>query len=629
MTPAGSRSLDERDAHGPMAVLAVILAMALVPVGVAQTSPEEGFEYRLELTCPGEGTRCPVRAVDGQDAMGDPALAVDPFRPTNLIIASLHGGANNDNAPSVKSRSGLAFTTFTSTNGGVSWWDNPYSPPDRVFSMGAQAWGETPALTLAPFGQAFVGSLYSVSREQGGDAYDYVLAAQKFRSLQSINEDQDGQHNSQFLVTVHPGNAIRQMWYEYNPHTDNMTVVWPEQTTPHSRAAPPGMQRSADTPEEAARILREAGERSSTASQQAGALPSSFEPAGRSARQADSHGEPMSVIGISWTGLSPQAEYHFPERDDLIGPCETSTNPVVKEGLLYIGCKVAEGEGPLRWNPAAQPGDIEMFRVDPQGVPEYLGPAPVSGGEPKIGVRSDGRVAIMTVGMAQGDLVLDAAYGALDTDTGRIDWGEVHDYSENVPGIPDFEVVDANIQDMLYREYSGVIHLILKRNVEREERSDNPPQPFDPTIRKSILAIDEEHGFLAHRDLDVGNIFNRTDGTLLALPDEAFDDVTDDFLELPPMPYFYNGRNLGDLYQRQFFAVGDYGQVIFAEVVEITDLRGPAVAAPALPPPAAPAPAPAAVSTTAVAGALSASGVTAFAAAKMRRKVAAGAKKKR
>ncbi|MHB1262602.1 MAG: hypothetical protein ACYC2H_12910, partial [Thermoplasmatota archaeon] len=86
----------------------------------------------------------------------------------------------------------------------------------------------------------------------------------------------------------------------------------------------------------------------------------------------------------------------------------------------------------------------------------------------------------------------------------------------------------------------------------------------------------------------------------------------DDFLQLPLQDeYRYTDpaqveHVLGPAYAREFFAVGDYGTVIFAEVVEITNLRGPAT----LPaPPPAPVAAPA-TSSSATSVLVPAAGVT-------------------
>src|ERR1041385_5735966 len=168
--------------------------------------------------------------------MGEPTLAVDPSNPSSLIIASLHGAAGNgppgfscsDPAgPTPRSRCFLPFTTFTSTDAGASWQDNFYQAPDKV----ANAYGEHPAITIDPYGRVYVGSLYA---QPGNGTFDYTIVAQKFSSLQTINQEQDGEYNAQFLKPIHVGNAIGQIWFLYNPATDNLTILWNEQVTPAS-----------------------------------------------------------------------------------------------------------------------------------------------------------------------------------------------------------------------------------------------------------------------------------------------------------------------------------------------------------------------------------------------------------
>ncbi|HET6397977.1 MAG TPA: hypothetical protein VFH47_00305, partial [Candidatus Thermoplasmatota archaeon] len=137
-----------------------------------------------------------------------------------------------------------------------------------------------------------------------------------------------------------------------------------------------------------------------------------------------------------------------------------------------------------------------------------------------------------------------------------------------------------------YREYSGVVHLILRETVEPSGIGTAAlQQALGPKVRKSIVAIDENHGFLKELKLDIGNPLNRTDPALLDVPEEAFEDLSDDFLQLPPAAFSFQGRSLGDTYQREFFAVGDYGIIQFAELIEVTTLRfAPAALAPTVVP---------------------------------------------
>lgn len=627
-------------------VLAVSLLIIAVPApSLGQSTPEDSFEYEIVIDCPWRQgglsvDTCPGRAVDADDAMGDPAIAVDPDNPANMIIASLHNTGDYQDAPTPKSRCCIQpFTTFVSQNHGAGWNDNPYVEPPGV----GQGFGEHPAITIDPYGHVFIGSLYAVPGQPEG-RFDYVVAAQKFRGIRDVDSNQDGSYNVEYLGSVYQGNRISQMWYVHNQITDNMTMVWNEQTTNFSSGGPRGAERASETLDE---VLRGPVALTDRVDELAAA---GTEPLAAQRYAAQEPDEPKSVIGVAWTKNDMRSGYEAAPGDRAIGPCSSSTNPVlgledlpdgernvyesdiVGRNWLYIGCKVAGGEGPFPWNPDAEPGDLEMFRMHPDGGrPQYLGPAPLSDGEPKLGVRSDGRIALMTTDVADGEVRLEAAFGSYHNATGTVAWGPVQDFGPDVDPIEgtieDRPVVETNIQDMIYREQSGVIHMVFKQ-VTLPGTS-----PIAPTVHKSIVAIDEKYGLLDQIDLDIGNPAVRVqDMTLMVQPDEVFNDISDDFLELPPESgYRYNDRPLGREYQREFFAVGDYGTVIFAEVIEITDLRGPGWA-PTPPPPPPPVPAAAAASSQALAtaAALTASAVLAGTVTTAKRKsvVRAGRKKR-
>ncbi len=596
--------------YATIVLLGLCLALPLAALG--QTAdPAKGVDYRIVVDCPGAAfltNECPLRVIDGADALGDPSLAVDPFNPNNLILASLHGTGDHFDAPSPKSRGGQVFTTHTSTNHGVSWNDRPFNPPAAV---SRDAFGEHPQVTVTPFGQAFIGSLYSVPGNPEG-RFDYVIAAQKFKSLSDINNNQDtsGDFNAQFLGAVNPGSRINQMWYSFNPLTDNMTMVWHESATKFS-APPAGVPRIANSMDAVIPLF---------AKVPALGLGLDAQPNGSGAQ---------SLISLVWTTADARSSYEGWEHQ--IAPCQRATNPVISEGYLYIGCQVAKDQGVFSWNPAAEPGDVEIFRLDPDGgEPEYLGPASIKGGAPKLGVRSDGRMALATAGIGpDGNLVLDTAYGAYSNSTGRVHWGPVHHYGKQFPAIgSQFDLVEANVQDVTYREYSGVVHMIIKQVIERNTGSAGV---LEPTIRKSIVAVDEVYGYLDDHHFDIGALVNRTqDQQLLTQSDGVFNDLTDDFLQLHAAPYRYNDRNLGPTYQREFFAIGDYGVILFGELIEITDLRfAPAIPPPPPPPPPVPAAAAATLQAVAPAAALTASGLLARNFATAKRKNTVKADKKR
>lgn len=671
----------------------LVVAASLLPLGV--TSQATGVEYTLFIDCPttrgislnSNAVGCPVRATDEADIMGDPSLAVDPLAPENLIIASLHGRADCPGAPQVKSRCGQAFTTFTSIDHGGSWQDNPFTPPDDV----AGAWGEHPQITIDPYGRAYVGSLYSLPRADEG-SFEYVIAAQKFSSLQTINAEQDGEYNVEYIPSLHAGSAIGQMWFLFNPITDNMTMVWHEQATPFSEpkdltAPPTCVPRKSPTAQPSSSSSGSSSSSSSSSSTTSSTSTSTSSPtsgsssssssssstsstgtstststssptsgsstssststssptssststtgvlrwplqaaapglaleavagtptadgtATQNAAQAQPNDEApaRSLIGVVWTGPQYGSCYQNQPYQWAIGPCLKSTNPVLSEGWLYVGCVSRTDEGPFPYNPDTIPGTVEMFRMHPDGgEPQYLGASPIIGGNPKLGVRSDARIALATtMATEDGRLDFNVAFGQYDPASASMYWGKVRAMGPQVEKVtPGLRILESNIQDMLYREHSGVLHLVLKERVETTGLGAQAVTGVTaPELRKFIVAIDETYGVLAKIGLDVGNILNRTDTTLLQANEAAFNDLSDDFLQLPRQDVYEYTEPISGLtyrlenYQREFFAVGDYGTVLFAEVVEVTNLRGPAF--PSVQPTVLPQPAPAVATAT-------------------------------
>jgi len=664
----------------------VALLLASASPAVSGQAGGTGVHYGLVIACPGSNgvsvstqnspIGCPVRLVDGQDEMGDPSLAVDPFQPQNLIVASLHGTSGINGAPDARARFGQEFTTFTSTDAGQNWADNPFTPPNKI---GAGAFGITPAITIDPYGHVFVGSLYAVPN--GGNSsvpnFSSVIAAQKFASLRTINSQQNGAYHATYLDSVYKSNAIRKMWFLFDPATENMTLVWHEH--PRTLADQPCLTDTAHTTVgqyyavlgavgSTARLYEEsnnlpdlqtyetcpsnpdqvvtgiagaaAANVPAVAKSQSGPAPTSL-PAGLTLpavasmsgnstnTTSSTHGPgsnstspthtpshpygdqqrsqlppPHSVIGIAWTGASLNTSYHRQDVRWAIGPCSDSTNPVLSDGFLYIGCVADPSEAPFPWHNTTVKGTVELFRMAPSGgKPVYLGASPVVGGSPKLGVRSDGRLALISTNATKdGALELSAAFGHYTNRTGAggsITWTSVDHYGDKITRInPAERVVAANVQDLIYREHSGVLHFILKEHIQPVGLGVASTQAqLAPHIRKSLVALDEHYGVLWNHGLDIGNLVNRSsDPTLMQQDEVAYDDLSDDFLQLPIQNYTWDGKDLGPAYQREFFAVGDYGQVQFAEVIEITDLLGPAAARPFGNP--VPLPAPAAASTS-------------------------------
>lgn len=700
----------------------LLLLGSMAQPGAAQ---QAGVRYTITLDCgasnaspfvPGTPATsaqggCPIRATDGDDLMGDPSIAVDPLFPDDLIIASLHGqssdadGDGQADGPSVKARTGQVFTTFTSQDQGQSWVDNPFVPPDDI----GFAYGMHPQVAIDPYGQVYVGSLYAIpdgKDANGTNAFEYVIGAQKFENIDTIDEEQatsNGGYNAEYITPVYEGNQIDQMWFLFNPVKDNMTLVWresvpvppvpecltdgsyllnatgfyvkadpvaesaavyresngvPDLQTPQTCPADPDQQVVASpsappkvapavasnakvapapapvapapvqSPPTRALSLQPSGGLASAAARAPAVpvlpTPASVQPPqngsgnqtnstssspSNSTSSSNSTGpsapssskgattRQVGAIGVVWTTSDSDTPYYYQPLDDVIEPCASSTNPVLSYGWLYVGCVVDTSQGTFRWAPEVRNGTVQLFRMDPDGgKPEYMGEAPGMVGLPKLGVRSDGRLALVAAGAKDGALQVSAAYGQYEPAQHRIQWSDTFAVGHDIlPLDPEVLVQRADVQDMVYREQSGALHFILKYTVDIV---GGPRDTLDrlglaPHIQKMVVAIDERYGVLATIPLAIGDpTVRQGDATIATSPEAAFQDLSDDFLQLAPEPYKFQGKFLGDLYQREFIAVGDYGTVLFAEVIEDTDIQAPAFGAPPVPPaPITPSPA--------------------------------------
>lgn len=551
----------------PAAGAVLLGGLVAIPGGAAAGT----VKYDLLVDCPELETInlnkiiCPIRIPDEQDLMGSPSVAVDPRNTRHLVLSSLHG--TDANGPSERSRGGQPFTTFVSEDHGGSWFDNPYLPARRL-ARGST--GEHPQVAIDQWGHLYVGSLYA-SPENG--SHVYTIVAQKFENIDRIVAKQDGNYNAHYIKPIYDGNVIDQFWFVYEPESGIMTIVWGE--------------RAVKRPASAARDLVD----STT-------LPSLADADGRAATGAK---KPQSVIGMAWTTPGIKDGFEYIPLKDVVGPCAKTTNPVISEGFIYVGCMVEPGGGDYPWGPTPEEGRIDLFRFDIlTDEPQYLGVAPIKGGTPKLGVRSDGRLALVSASASpEGETQLVGVWGKAKKEKSGLDWGPIHRYSGEVSKPrPGFKVLEANVQDVMFREQSGVLHLILKERLEPTTPAaiDSIQAAVDSRYVKTLVAIHDDHGVLAKLPFDIGNLDNRTFlpgvQTDKTNPHGVFNDLADDILQLPPAPYAYKEIDLGTQYQREFFAVGDYGIIIFAEMIEITDLRAPG--APPPQPPAVPLAAPAA-----------------------------------
>lgn len=555
-------------------VLASLLAMSLFSAsGAAQASSSRIYE--LHIDCPELAViygvdrneiLCPVRAEDPDDIMGSPSIAVDPEDPANLVLGSLHGG--DGHGPTDRSRAGphpaglgsgwQPFTTFVSTSHGADWQDRPYYAPQKL----GESFGEHVQVAIDERGSVFIGSLYATPRyENAGEPrpayYDYTIVAQKFDSMGQVEAQQTmyGDFGSEYIDPTFGGNVIPEFWFVREPGKDRMALVWYER--------PPEGEPSGDTLA-----------------------------TGLGFDAADEDPFARSVIALGWTTSDWQEPWHWAPQEYLVGPCEETSNPVIRQGMVYIACRIDVDEGGYAYGESPVEGQIDLFRMNlTTGEPEHLGRTPLTHGQPRLALRTDGRLALTTAGVGpDGRTQLNVAFGVADMESPTAVWGDQFFLGDEVTASrPGVRVTEARVQDIVMREDSGSVHLILKEQYQNLGLVlDDPTALAQARYVKQLIAIHEDDGVLAQIDLDIGNPVNRTSFAGRHDPNDpdqerVYNDMTDDILlfdpgQLPPAPYDERVSKFHpDDYQREFIAVADYGEVIFAEVIEITDAQAGAV----------------------------------------------------
>lgn len=574
---------DGRAATAGAILLAFLLSALLVPVSLAQ--PSSSRIYELHIDCPElrqlgtvdqNEVLCPVRAIDQDDMLGSPSIAVNPEDAADLVLGSLHGG--DGHGPTDRSRAGphpagledgwQPFTTHVSWNHGAQWEDRPYFAPSRL----GESFGEHVQVAIDPNGRVYVGSLYSTPRYDGAqetqpDYYDYTIVAQKFDSMDQVETQQTmyGDFGSEHVDPTFEGNVIPEFWFVPEPGTDRMALVWYERLPPDDRETP--TVRSTLSLDEQA---------------------------------ADQDPFARSVIGVAWTRSDWREPWHFAPAEHLVGPCADASNPVVRQGMVYIACQIDTGEGGYAYDESPTEGQIDLFRLNlTTGEPEHLGRTPLTHGHPRLALRADGRLALLTAGVGpDGRTQLNVAFGVAEAESPTAVWGDQLFLGDDVAATrAGVRVTEARVQDVVMREDSGTVHFILKEQYQNlGVVLDDPAALAHPRYVKQLVTLHEDDGILRKVNLDVGNPLNRTQFAGRSDPNDSdpervFNDLTDDILlfdpgQLPPAPYDEEAARFHpDDYQREFIAVGDYGVVIFAEVIEITDTQAGAVGAqaPAIP----------------------------------------------
>ncbi len=513
--------------------------------------------------------QCPFRIIDDADLLGSPRLAVDPTDPNKVAFFSLHGGSTSD-GPTPRSRDpdtavvagGLTHTTFTSTNQGWDWEDNPH---------GDGAYGEANDGLVSRDGNLFIMSLFSKplgAQEDGTRIFDYHFELYKENSI-----DKNPGHRGKRIPARMPGNVIEEVSLvlvtpptrietqaEYESYMENRTEQGENATAPSddddigNHTIPRDAEDTSDDLVAAVWFERAYDWRNATT--------------GKS-----------SWIDMVVTDASSRDDWDKIDDSQLIGPCRSASNAVGWNGRIYVACSVDAG---YTGRHGARIGDIDIWQLDPvTGNKSWMSVVPgVVDGQLRLAANEEGRFALTVTNL----IGVDEGVGTPDL---RIVWGwhgrtwrDNFQIGHQFHDIWDQPLVDGRVTAIRILDNAPVAFVSF---MERSNTTANP-QPPGPNGAPEASAIEfhKAVGLFSQCsgmpeslfDLQTGIARHPFEDGLVGDQTGVFDDLHDG------MDVVFDPSTGQD---RLYFAYGDHGVIQYG----ILDVSGvfPSCTADLFPPP--------------------------------------------
>ncbi len=546
-------------------------------------SDDEPGPYSIEFLCP-DGletsqttaaktirARCPFLIMDEIDALGSPTIAVHPFAPEEMAIASLHGARGE--GPTDRSRTGGGLsnsgplTVFTTTDRGYNWDDKPSqdmgregSPPPRA----AERYGEHLSLAVDATGHIYGAGLFSY-RLGAENPFNSQLALWKW----DTPDRNIIWNNPRTTFVVDPlAEAVDIDWVSvtYLPLEDSEFFQDPVYAPPN-RGNRWANNTTTPTPEPSSQapLQHEPYEEAVVVTWLETTLDGNASLEGKNAR-----------LRAAWTDVYNNNDWRILPTDMSVGPCSSISNGVAWDGGVYVACVVEDGAAYDHRDRVAT-GDIDIWKIVPSGDrAELVASTPLRGGTPRLAATMDGWFMLGTLELTGRDSIrFDTAFGWFGKDWIKfVDFGPTLDTGAT-------NIVEARIQAMVYRIDSHMIHLVYQEVYPPVGFNLTDPGP--PTTRqffKRLVALNHCQGIVALYDLQTGFANQFTPASESGTDFRLFNDLTDGLTLIPPL----------DGYQREFIAYGDMGLIGFAELQELNAPPCTPPLAPAAPvePPAGP-----------------------------------------
>jgi hypothetical protein len=284
-----------------------------------------------------------------------------------------------------------------------------------------------------------------------------------------------------------------------------------------------------------------------------------------------------SWIGLAWSNITnpkqSNADTSWYRAPTNIGPCSNTTNAVVYEDAIYVGCVADTG---YKLHEGTKEGDLDLWRIRlDTGSSEYVSTAPIHGDAPRLAVRPGG-VFAAAAASTEGESTVHVEISFHELGGG---WSDVKDIGD-ILHAESQKVRYARVTALAYADRSSTVYLIY---MERQKIDNALPGGLAAEFTKQLAVVAESGKFLDSADLQIENPATRAayPAPVEGLDDGIFDDLHDDIIvwrdpKAPDDP----------TKERIFTAFGSYGMVGYAEIIESGDFPGPPVIVNPPPPPA-------------------------------------------
>lgn len=503
---------------------------------------------------------CPIRVYDTQFHFGNAEVVVNEARPNEAAFFSLHGGPMQD-GPTNTSRGGRTHVTFTTSNPGAAWEDQPTDDGTQAGGFGDRAsgamdsegnvyalylwhqpyedtWSSTlgffkgpPTTVRGGMFEAYTDPFFLDPRESGGF----------FSEPHMVRVDA---HVPERLVPAGEGNATNATGQGGEEANGEVAVPDPQNATPELLVAA-WHELAADWTDTTTGL--------------------------------------SGFIDFAWSDTGAENNWTRLNETQLIGPCRAASNPVTWEGKVYVGCVVERGYDE---RPRARVGHVDIWSLDLRtGETSLVDTTGLFGGRPLLAMNAEGYMAILVYRKTYTEA---GNFTGLEADVGFSWYGQRWERNGDIgpnlrrlasDGLP---LLDADVTGLVLTDDEPTVFLTYK------ELHDDPQDPTainqdDPAAiignrltdyNKFIVAYNPCEFPLAASQMELGSAVDSGNAEAYVQNPAMFNDVQDGL-------FVARDPGGGELV---WFAVNDYGAMQFGAILAESVLGPQACFIPPAPP---------------------------------------------